>query len=121
MARRSHRALHVLYASRQWRSTSLADGPGYLYAFCDNAHRWKRMPMRWSNLEGSNCCNEAAKSRLQDSSGDLHIQCQPEINMEEYYSTVASRGCDGVSETDNDIKFLNARTRITRSNTIEQE
>ncbi|KAJ3730809.1 hypothetical protein C8R42DRAFT_715470 [Lentinula raphanica] len=75
---------------------------------------------RWSDMEGSNRCNEAAESRgfgsstsgahspheppstrSQESSQNLYIQHEPEIYMEEHYSAVASRGCDGVSETDN--------------------
>ncbi|KAJ3722352.1 hypothetical protein C8R42DRAFT_641758 [Lentinula raphanica] len=41
MSKRSPRVLHTLYASRRSRSTSLADGPGFLYAFVDRGHRWK--------------------------------------------------------------------------------
>ncbi|KAJ3765780.1 hypothetical protein EV361DRAFT_957126 [Lentinula raphanica] len=41
MARRSHLQLHVLYGVKKSRSTSLADGAGYLYAFVDRGHRWK--------------------------------------------------------------------------------
>ncbi|KAJ3816716.1 hypothetical protein F5880DRAFT_1512410 [Lentinula raphanica] len=41
MPKRSHGALRVLYTSCQSRPTSFADGPGYLYAFCDNGHKWK--------------------------------------------------------------------------------
>ncbi|KAJ3718007.1 hypothetical protein C8R42DRAFT_741706 [Lentinula raphanica] len=41
MSKRSPRVLHTLYASRWSRSTSLADGPGFLYAFVDRGHRWK--------------------------------------------------------------------------------
>ncbi|KAJ3724767.1 hypothetical protein C8R42DRAFT_640692 [Lentinula raphanica] len=41
MARRSRRILRSLYAKRQARSTSRADGPGYIYAFVDRARRFK--------------------------------------------------------------------------------
>ncbi|KAJ3751713.1 hypothetical protein EV360DRAFT_75981, partial [Lentinula raphanica] len=40
MAKRRTRVLCNLYAHRSSRSTSLADGPGYIYAFCDH-DRWK--------------------------------------------------------------------------------
>ncbi|KAJ3753896.1 hypothetical protein EV360DRAFT_74144 [Lentinula raphanica] len=41
MARRSRRVLRYLYAKRQARSTSRADGPGYIYAFVDRGRRFK--------------------------------------------------------------------------------
>ncbi|KAJ3839863.1 hypothetical protein F5878DRAFT_640831 [Lentinula raphanica] len=41
MARRSRRVLRTIFASRRSRSTSLADGRGFLYAFIDNGYRWK--------------------------------------------------------------------------------
>ncbi|KAJ3710522.1 DDE superfamily endonuclease-domain-containing protein [Lentinula raphanica] len=41
MARRSHPVLRTIIASRRSRSTSLADGPGFLYAFIDNGYRYK--------------------------------------------------------------------------------
>ncbi|KAJ3767360.1 hypothetical protein FB446DRAFT_793263 [Lentinula raphanica] len=41
MARRSRRILRYLYAKRQARSTSRADGPGYIYAFVDRRRRFK--------------------------------------------------------------------------------
>ncbi|KAJ3963287.1 hypothetical protein EV361DRAFT_957258 [Lentinula raphanica] len=40
MGRRSNRKLRAVYASRSSRSVSLADGPGYLYAFLDG-RQWK--------------------------------------------------------------------------------
>ncbi|KAJ3771804.1 hypothetical protein FB446DRAFT_704364 [Lentinula raphanica] len=41
MARRPTPKLCALFASRRSRSTSRADGPGYLYAFLDNGQFWK--------------------------------------------------------------------------------
>ncbi|KAJ3718215.1 hypothetical protein C8R42DRAFT_723585 [Lentinula raphanica] len=41
MAKRPRRILHAMYASRRARSTSPADGPGFLYIFIDNGTRWK--------------------------------------------------------------------------------
>ncbi|KAJ3709481.1 hypothetical protein C8R42DRAFT_649362 [Lentinula raphanica] len=41
MAKRRTQKLHALYAFRKSRSTSPADGPGYLYAFLDNGLYWK--------------------------------------------------------------------------------
>ncbi|KAJ3816194.1 hypothetical protein F5880DRAFT_1644136 [Lentinula raphanica] len=41
MSRRSRRALRILYGSRRSRSISLADGPGFLYAYVDDGHLWK--------------------------------------------------------------------------------
>ncbi|KAJ3818645.1 hypothetical protein F5880DRAFT_1682578 [Lentinula raphanica] len=41
MARRSHRQISTLYVSHQSRSTTLADGSGFLYAFVDRGHSWK--------------------------------------------------------------------------------
>ncbi|KAJ3753324.1 hypothetical protein EV360DRAFT_74600 [Lentinula raphanica] len=41
MSRRSPHVLRGLYASRRLRLTSLADGPGFLYAYVDYGHRWK--------------------------------------------------------------------------------
>ncbi|KAJ3830976.1 hypothetical protein F5878DRAFT_668087 [Lentinula raphanica] len=38
MARRSHRQISTLYVSHQSRSTTLADGSGFLYAFVDRGH-----------------------------------------------------------------------------------
>ncbi|KAJ3888006.1 hypothetical protein GG344DRAFT_68345 [Lentinula edodes] len=38
---RSSGQLRVLYASRRARGVSLADGPGFLYAFVDHGHLWK--------------------------------------------------------------------------------
>ncbi|KAJ3766714.1 hypothetical protein FB446DRAFT_708397 [Lentinula raphanica] len=40
-SRRSSRLLRALYAIRRSRSTSRADGPGYLYAFNDRGGLWK--------------------------------------------------------------------------------
>ncbi|KAJ3748661.1 hypothetical protein DFH05DRAFT_1456654 [Lentinula detonsa] len=49
--------LRALYASRRARATSLADGPGYLYAFVDRGRYWKlgmtsdfeRRKAQWDN------------------------------------------------------------------------
>ncbi|KAJ3765403.1 hypothetical protein FB446DRAFT_709490 [Lentinula raphanica] len=41
MPKRSSRMLLILYASRRSRPPSLADGPGFLYAFVDRGRRWK--------------------------------------------------------------------------------
>ncbi|KAJ3817569.1 hypothetical protein EV361DRAFT_871176 [Lentinula raphanica] len=41
MPRRPYHVLRARYASRRLRSTSLADGPGYLYAYLDDGRRWK--------------------------------------------------------------------------------
>ncbi|KAH7871655.1 uncharacterized protein C8R40DRAFT_1072400 [Lentinula edodes] len=38
---RSSGQLRALYASRRARGVSLADGPGFLYAFVDHGHLWK--------------------------------------------------------------------------------
>ncbi|KAJ3869060.1 hypothetical protein EV359DRAFT_60192 [Lentinula novae-zelandiae] len=38
---RSAQELHALYASRRARCVSLADGPGFLYAFIEYGHCWK--------------------------------------------------------------------------------
>ncbi|KAJ3781771.1 hypothetical protein GGU10DRAFT_336084 [Lentinula aff. detonsa] len=56
-ARRTTYKLRALYASRRARSTSLADGPGYLYAFVDRGRYWKlgmtsnfkRRKAQWDN------------------------------------------------------------------------
>ncbi|KAJ3968529.1 hypothetical protein EV361DRAFT_412887 [Lentinula raphanica] len=41
MPRRPPRVSRALYASRRSRSTSRADGPGFLYAYIDYGRRWK--------------------------------------------------------------------------------
>ncbi|KAJ4501167.1 hypothetical protein C8R41DRAFT_862809 [Lentinula lateritia] len=38
---RSAKELRALYASQRARGVSLADGPGFLYAFVEYGHRWK--------------------------------------------------------------------------------
>ncbi|KAJ3739452.1 hypothetical protein DFH05DRAFT_1463813 [Lentinula detonsa] len=55
--RRPTLKLRALYASRRARATSLADGPGYLYAFVDHGRYWKlgmtsnfeRRKAQWDN------------------------------------------------------------------------
>ncbi|KAJ3884168.1 hypothetical protein GG344DRAFT_71544 [Lentinula edodes] len=37
----SAKELRALYASQRARGVSLADGPGFLYAFVEYGHRWK--------------------------------------------------------------------------------
>ncbi|KAJ3712735.1 hypothetical protein DFJ43DRAFT_1035483 [Lentinula guzmanii] len=56
-ARRPTLKLRALYALRRARATSLADGPGYLYAFVDCSRYWKlgmtsdfdRRKAQWDN------------------------------------------------------------------------
>ncbi|KAJ3738993.1 hypothetical protein DFH05DRAFT_1464105 [Lentinula detonsa] len=56
-ARRPTLKLRALYASRRARATSLADGPGFLYAFVDRGRDWKlgmtsnfdRRKAQWDN------------------------------------------------------------------------
>ncbi|KAH7867708.1 uncharacterized protein C8R40DRAFT_1075394 [Lentinula edodes] len=58
---RSATQLRALYASRRSRSVSLADGPGFLYAFVEYGHRWKigmtnsynRRKAEWDHLASS--------------------------------------------------------------------
>ncbi|KAJ3963340.1 hypothetical protein EV361DRAFT_967699 [Lentinula raphanica] len=39
--KRSSGVLRRLYATRRTRSTSIADGPGFLYAYIDHGRQWK--------------------------------------------------------------------------------
>ncbi|KAJ3709429.1 hypothetical protein C8R42DRAFT_649387 [Lentinula raphanica] len=76
MARRPTPKLCALFASRRSRSTSRADGPGYLYAFLDNGQFWKigmsnnigrrrrsgiELPVSYSKM--ASCCCVARRRR----------------------------------------------------------
>ncbi|KAJ3835473.1 hypothetical protein F5878DRAFT_644317 [Lentinula raphanica] len=61
MSRRSRRVLRVLYASRRSRPTSIADGPGFIYAYVDHGHLWKAVSMFYSKMDAADSSSEEKK------------------------------------------------------------